>query len=30
MLDAGRPRIGSFIDAWERDRMQFEPSDEGT
>jgi hypothetical protein len=30
MLDTGRPRIGGLVDAWERDRMQFEPWDAGT
>jgi hypothetical protein len=30
MLEAGRPRIGGLVDAWERDRRQFEPWDEGT
>lgn len=29
MLDAGRPRIDGLVDAWESDRMQFEPWDEG-
>jgi integrase len=30
LLDAGRPRIAGLVDAWERDRMQFEPWDVGT
>jgi hypothetical protein len=30
LLDTGSPRIAGLVDAWERDRMQFEPWDEGT
>jgi enterobacteria phage integrase len=30
LLDAGRPRIAGLVDAWGRDRMQFEPWDTGT
>lgn len=30
LFDAGRPRIAGLVDAWERDRIRFEPWDEGT
>src|SRR5580700_497065 len=30
LFDSGRPRVAGLVDAWERDRMRFEPWDEGT
>jgi len=30
LFDAGRPRVAGLVDAWERDRMRFEPWDDGT